>query len=139
MSAQPGIEPMTFVFPVMFFKKQLDNSTSSLKLMLYSSYAGVLFWRSSLFELKLVLTTFLCSKNIYIGYVLLLLFLLSLFLFLSYFVFSEASNAFLFPTQRILYETVGHINNFTCLKTVNTTGPEGIRPHSEVTDRWLSH
>ena len=25
------------------------------------------------------------------------------------------------------------------LKTVNTTGPEGIRPHSEVTDRWLSH
>ena len=25
------------------------------------------------------------------------------------------------------------------LKTVNTTGPEGIRPHNEVTDRWLSH
>ena len=25
------------------------------------------------------------------------------------------------------------------LKTVNTTGPVGIRPHSEVTDRWLSH
>ena len=25
------------------------------------------------------------------------------------------------------------------LKTVNTTGPEGIRPHSEVTDGWLSH
>ena len=25
------------------------------------------------------------------------------------------------------------------LKTVNTTGREGIRPHSEVTDRWLSH
>ena len=25
------------------------------------------------------------------------------------------------------------------LKIVNTTGPEGIRPHSEVTDRWLSY
>ena len=25
------------------------------------------------------------------------------------------------------------------LKTVNTTGPEGIKLHSEVTDRWLSH
>ena len=25
------------------------------------------------------------------------------------------------------------------LKTVNTTGPEGIRRHSEVTNRWLSH